>query len=86
MTINTFSLYEMLSVLYEMAFVRDFFICLKYNYYNLHLCKLFHIKMPNVSLFITISYIRVGEVEVSHSPIPFLQPVPCGCRYKIKKV
>ena len=84
MTINTFSLYEMLSVLYEMAFVRDFFICLKYNYYNLHLCKLFHIKMPNVSLFITIGYIRVGEV--SHSPIPFLQPVPCDCRYKIKKV
>ncbi len=86
MTINTFPLYEMLSVLYEMAFVRDFFICLKYNYYKLHLCKLFTIKMPNVSLFITIGYIRVGEVEVSHSPIPFLQSVPCGCRYKIKKV
>ncbi len=49
MTINTFPLYEMLSVLYEMAFVRDFFICLKYNYYKLHLCKLFRIKMPNVS-------------------------------------
>lgn len=86
MTINTFSLYEMLSVLYEMAFVRDFFICLKYNYYKLHLCKLFTIKMPNVSLFITIGYIRAGEVEVSHSPIPFLQPVPCGCHYKMKKV
>lgn len=86
MTINTFSLYEMLSVLYEMAFVRDFFICLKYNYYNLHLCKLFTIKMSKVSLFITTGYIRVGEVEVSHSPIPFLQPVPCDCRYKIKKV
>lgn len=42
--------------------------------------------MPNVSLFITIGYIRAGEVEVPHSPIPFLQPVPYGCRYKIKKV
>lgn len=42
--------------------------------------------MPNVSLFITIGYIRAGEVEIPHSPIPFLQPVPYGCRYKIKKV
>uniref|UniRef100_UPI00280C198C hypothetical protein n=1 Tax=uncultured Bacteroides sp. TaxID=162156 RepID=UPI00280C198C len=56
------------------------------DYYKLHLCKLFTIKMPNVSLFITIGYIRAGEVEVSHSPIPFLQPVPCGCHYKMKKV
>lgn len=86
MVINTFSLYEMLFVLYEMAFIRDFFIYFKYNYYNLYLCKLFTIKMPNVSLFITIGYIRVGEVEVSHSQIPFLQLVPCGCCYKIKKV
>lgn len=86
MAINTFSLYEILSVLYEMAFIRDFFIYFKYNYYKLYLNKLFIIKMPNVSLFITIVYIRVGEVEVPHSPIPFLQPVPCGCRYKMKKV
>ena len=33
----------------QIAFVRDFFICLNYNYYKLHLCKLFRIKMPNVS-------------------------------------
>lgn len=69
-----------------MLYIIGFLYVFKYNYYNLHLCKLFTIKMPNVSLFITIGYIRVGEVEVSHSQIPFLQLVPCGCRYKIKKV
>ena len=69
-----------------MLYIISFLYVFKYNYYNLHLCKLFTIKMSKVSLFITTGYIRVGEVEVSHSPIPFLQPVPCDCRYKIKKV